>query len=580
MAENTRMKELVADVKRMLELMETRDKEYSHRFEVMESSIEVLLHKRPVGDSSSGAPPPPFQVRNIKLDFPRFDGTDVLQWIFKAEQFFDYYKTPDDQRLTIAAIHLDKGVVPWFQMMSRNNPFHTWIGFTRALELEFGPSPYECPRVNLFKLSQVGMVHDYYAEFTVLSNRVYGVSTNALLDCFISGLKLEIRRDVIAQSPTSLLRTVSLAKLPPTMKRMSSAEMQLRREKGLCYTCDEKFSPSHKCPNKQYLLLQVEENDNIQPEPDSPDHFSESETHGTQEHHLSYNALSGSSGLGTMQFQGYINGMLVQVLLDGGSSDNFLQPRLAHCLKLPIEHVPNTKVVVGNDHTLVAEGLIRELEVKIQGHSIKLLVYLLPVAGADLVLGAAWLATLGPYISDYSTLTIKFYVGDHFITWYGERPQLPRPTQFHYLRRMTNTHAISELFTLQFQPPDCAQDQWLDLPTDLDPKLVVLLYTYQDVFAIPNGLPPHSNFAVSNHPPWQPTSSIASAYPDLNLEDKVVSNGGGIVTNENGRRVNEAIDYADERRHVAADNNDHEIRKSARIKITNSRLKDFVWERK
>jgi len=32
----------------------------------------------------------PFQARNVKLDFPRFNGSEVLQWIFKAEQLFDY----------------------------------------------------------------------------------------------------------------------------------------------------------------------------------------------------------------------------------------------------------------------------------------------------------------------------------------------------------------------------------------------------------------------------------------------------------------------------------------------------------
>lgn len=112
------------------------------------------------------------QVHNIKLDFPRFDGTDVLQWIFKAEKLFDYYNTPDEHRLAIAAVHLEKEVVPWFQMMTRNNPFQSWVGFTRALELEFGPSPYESPRATLFKLTQTHSVNDYYMEFTALANRV------------------------------------------------------------------------------------------------------------------------------------------------------------------------------------------------------------------------------------------------------------------------------------------------------------------------------------------------------------------------------------------------------------------------
>lgn len=54
-------------------------------------------------------------MRNIRLDFPKFDGSEVLQWIFKAEQFYDYYNTSDAYRLTIAVIHLEKDVVPWFQ---------------------------------------------------------------------------------------------------------------------------------------------------------------------------------------------------------------------------------------------------------------------------------------------------------------------------------------------------------------------------------------------------------------------------------------------------------------------------------
>ncbi|CAI8608440.1 unnamed protein product [Vicia faba] len=37
--------------------------------------------------------------------------------------------------------------------------------------------------------------------------------------------------------------------------------MQLRREKGLCFTCNDKFSWKHKCPNRQYMILQVDEPD-------------------------------------------------------------------------------------------------------------------------------------------------------------------------------------------------------------------------------------------------------------------------------------------------------------------------------
>ena len=97
---------------------------------------------------------------------------------------------------------MDKEVVPWYQMMTHENSFKTWIAFTRALETEFGPSPYECPRSQLFKLTKICSVQSYYVQFTALTNRVQGITQEALLDCFVGGLKPDIRRDVIAQSPT------------------------------------------------------------------------------------------------------------------------------------------------------------------------------------------------------------------------------------------------------------------------------------------------------------------------------------------------------------------------------------------
>jgi len=53
---------------------------------------------------------------------------------------------------------------------------------------------------------------------------------------------------------------------------------------------------------------------------------------------LSYNALKGAQGVQTMRFVGTLNGMQIQILLDSGSSDNFLQLRIANYLKLPITY--------------------------------------------------------------------------------------------------------------------------------------------------------------------------------------------------------------------------------------------------
>ncbi|MCI06444.1 hypothetical protein A2U01_0027504, partial [Trifolium medium] len=188
------------------------------------------------------------------------------------------------------------------------------------------------------------------------------------------------------------------------------------------------------------------------------------------------------------RFQGSIQGVQVQILLDSGSSDNFLQPRIANCLKLPIQAAESFKVLVGNGNSLTAEGFVENLQVHVQGHTLQLPVYLLPVTGADLVLGATWLATLGAHIADFSNLSLKFYLGDKFVTLHGDKPSLPSPAQFHHIRRLSQTQSIAEYYAIQLHnlsPTNSEPDLSL-LPCELQ----TLLSNFADVFATPKGLPP------------------------------------------------------------------------------------------
>ncbi|MCI18570.1 hypothetical protein A2U01_0039724, partial [Trifolium medium] len=176
--------------------------------------------------------------------------------------------------------------------------------------------------------------------------------------------------------------TKPLNQPPRTIKHISPAEIQLRREKGLCYFCDDKFSPQHRCPNKHLMLLQLDDFEALDPVTEDPVAellLSEPIVDG-ENHHLSLNAMNGFASVGTIRFQGYINGHPVQVLVDGGSTDNFLQPRVAKFLKLPIEPVSNFNVLVGNGNKIVAEGKLDPLKVSIQGHELSIPVFLLPFA--------------------------------------------------------------------------------------------------------------------------------------------------------------------------------------------------------
>ena len=62
--------------------------------------------------------------------------------------------------------------------------------------------------------------------------------------------------------------------------------------------------------------------------------------------------------------------------------------------------------------------------------------------------------SLGPHVSDYSQLTLKFYKDNQCVTLHGDQPKLPGPAEFNQLRRMNHTHAIAEVFTLQYKQQD------------------------------------------------------------------------------------------------------------------------------
>lgn len=119
---------------------------------------------------------------------------------------------------------------------------------------------------------------------------------------------------------------------PQPVHQIGFEEMQVPKAKGLCFNCDEKFSPSHKCPNKRLLLLQWDKTQGddstkeflIDPQPQPPDTLEDNLSK------LSINTLYSTTTSGTIQFTGSIHGQPIKILLNG----SFLLPKLVQFLHL------------------------------------------------------------------------------------------------------------------------------------------------------------------------------------------------------------------------------------------------------
>ncbi|KAF1898524.1 hypothetical protein Lal_00032104 [Lupinus albus] len=87
------------------------------------------------------------------------------------------------------------------QTTCKETPLHDFILHARRrfrdLETGFGPFSYINYQAELFKLKQLGTVADYQKQFETLCNRIWGLSQEVILNCFLSSLLCNIPKFTI-----------------------------------------------------------------------------------------------------------------------------------------------------------------------------------------------------------------------------------------------------------------------------------------------------------------------------------------------------------------------------------------------
>ncbi|XP_042495423.1 uncharacterized protein LOC122074594 [Macadamia integrifolia] len=216
---------------------------------------------------------------------------------------------------------------------------------------------------------------------------------------------------------------------------------------------------------------------------------------------ISYQDMAGHRSPMTLRLTGYIAGSSIQILVDGCSTHNFVQSRVARHLGLAIEAAPTITVLVGNGDRLSSEGIVKKLPVRILNHLITIDLLVLPIFGVDMVLGFQWLAQLGPMLFYYGRLSLEFMDGDTKIQLLGELSPSSPQMGYHAVRRLAVTGSYEALFQLEIQS--------IPKPTSVceNAELNDLLQSYSSVFDFPSGLPPSLVQDHSNH--LQPGSEPA-----------------------------------------------------------------------
>ncbi|KAL4340607.1 hypothetical protein GQ457_08G020270 [Hibiscus cannabinus] len=151
---------------------------------------------------------------------------------------------------------------------------------------------------------------------------------------------------------------------------------------------------------------------------------------------------------------------------------------------------------------------MNEVYLRVQGTELMTDFYVLPLEGTEMVLGVAWMATLGPVTMDFSTLRFQFRQGDKEHYWQEETGLTPQPIQLQSLRRLKDTKVVAAYYFLQIDMTPMAE-------TVESEDMRQLLTEFDKVFVAPHGLPPtrETYHAIHLQPMSKPVNVRPYRYP-------------------------------------------------------------------
>ncbi|CAM8908644.1 unnamed protein product [Rhodiola kirilowii] len=414
-------------------------------------------------------------TRLSKVEFPKFDGTLLREWVYRCEQFFLLDSTAPELKVRLASLHMEGKALQWHHnyMHSRFDQFPSWPEYIVAVSTRFGRL-FDDPLADLVSLKQShDSVEDYLDKFECALTRM-SLSVPHALSIFLTNmnphLALHVRQfnaitvaeaariarlheSSLQQTPQKYSRapfnpyqkfqtqapykntTPALLPLPNTSqappnrltitpntfskpntekvpRKYSFEEMQDRRTKGLCMFCEEPYSPGHHLKHKksQIYVMECDDDDEISDGEEVVEKTNEEPMGQNMDKSstISVNALNGSTTFNCMRVVGQYGKRKLYILIDPGSTHNFIDVNVAKELGCLLESVTPMPVTAANGNNMMSSYKCSNFSWKLQGYAFSTDIRTLPLDCCDIVLGVQWLTTLGPIWWDFSNLRMEF----------------------------------------------------------------------------------------------------------------------------------------------------------------------------
>jgi hypothetical protein len=214
------------------------------------------------------------------------------------------------------------------------------------------------------------------------------------------------------------------------------------RYNRVCYNCNEPYSRGHNRVCRRIFYIDGVELAEAAANEEAPV--------------FSLYAVAGVPSSNTLQLPVQVGAAEFIALIDTGSTHSFIGELAAHRTGLPIEPRPGLTATVANGERIACPGVLRRTPMIIDGLEFQVDLFIMPLAGYDVVLGTNWMAPLGDITWNLAAGTMAFQHRGRAISWHGTGP-----------KGSARLHAT----------------------TAVEPLLDALLDDFQDVFAVPSGLP-------------------------------------------------------------------------------------------
>ncbi|XP_010270441.1 PREDICTED: uncharacterized protein LOC104606771 [Nelumbo nucifera] len=484
-----------------------------------------------------------------KLELPIFYGENPDGWLFRAERYFEINGLLPAECLRAAVVCLEGDALVWYYWEDGRRPFRSWAEFKELLLERFRSTQEGNLQEQLLSLCQSTTVKEYRRHFEVLSAPLRDLPESVLEAAFVNGLHPDIQTELRQMEPVGLFRKMVAAQKieeknqalwayqsssfprgpatslsgihfnsrvsqvttsavtrparpaisppssapiikapPPAFKKMTDKEMQQKRAKGLCFRCDEKYSPGHRCAQKSLQVLWVQDDvEEIASDASNWDCTSgDTEIAPAPESAaLCVSSLVGLCAANSLKVRGRILSREVVILVDSGAS-HYLRNFSG---RIEITRTPTHEfgVQMGNDDEVRTSGVCRQVCLNLPELDVIADFFPLKLGSMDAILGFPWLASLRDSVMNWGNMSMKLNLGGVQVKLQGDPSLCSSQVSLHAMMRNLQHEGQGVLLELkQLQIVDSPLNSVL--PTS--PPIFALLDEIKDVFDMPTNLPP------------------------------------------------------------------------------------------